>query len=337
MQPVSSNPEDVRSGRCRHNREVPELIDVHAHFLTEDYLAAATLAGHERPEGMPRWAAWTVSDHLALMDRVGISVSVLSLSAPGTHFGDAAQARRLSRHVNEFGSAVVGGHPDRFAHLASLPLPDVPGALRELAFALDELGSSGVAVLSNARGVYLGDKRFDELHAELDRRRTTVFVHPVSPPNWEQVAPDTPRPMLEYLFDSARAASSLLFNGVLTRYPNINWIFSHSGGVLPVLVERLQLFRDVFLGSATGPTVAEQLGALWYDIAGTPFPNAVPALTRVFGTDKILYGSDYCWTPPPAVQAQISSVDAASPTWRTLTTTNARRLFPGLGTARAAA
>jgi predicted TIM-barrel fold metal-dependent hydrolase len=283
---------------------------------------------------MPRWATWSAADHLALMDRTGMRAAVLSLSAPGTHFGDDAAARQLTRHVNEYGSGVVHAHPDRFAHLASLPLPDVPGALGELAYALDELGSVGIAVLTNTRGVYLGDERYAELYAELDRRGTTVFVHPVSPPNWQAVAPDTPRPMLEYPFDTTRAASNLLFRGVLADYPNINWIFAHSGAALPVLVERLQLFRDVFVDAGPGPSVADQLGALWYDIAGTPFPHAVPALVRAFGTDHVLYGSDYCWTPAPAVLAQVASIDAApqpeATTWRALTTANALRLFPTL-------
>ncbi|WP_267239463.1 hypothetical protein [Curtobacterium sp. VKM Ac-2887] len=33
-----------------------ELIDVHAHFVTADYVAAARAAGYEQPDGMPRLA-----------------------------------------------------------------------------------------------------------------------------------------------------------------------------------------------------------------------------------------------------------------------------------------
>jgi predicted TIM-barrel fold metal-dependent hydrolase len=311
-----------------------DLIDVHSHFLTEEYVIAATGAGYVRPEGMPRWATWSAADHLALMDRVGVRTAVLSISAPGTHFGDDAAARRLTRHVNEFAVGLVGRHPGRFAHFASLPLPDVGGALAELTHALDVLGSDGIALLTNARGVYLGDERYTELYAELDRRGGTVFVHPVAPPNWRLVSLDRPRPMLEYIFDSARAASNLVLRGVLTRYPNINWIFSHSGGALPVLTERIQLFRDMLMGAEAGPPVSAQLGELWYDIAGTPFPAAVPALVRAFGDRRVLYGGDYCWTPADGVLAQVASIDAAPPPagadWRTLTTRNAERLLPQL-------
>ena len=35
-----------------------QLIDVHAHFLTESYVDAARAAGHVRPDGMAGWPKW---------------------------------------------------------------------------------------------------------------------------------------------------------------------------------------------------------------------------------------------------------------------------------------
>ena len=74
---------------------------------------------------------------------------------------------------------------------------------------------------------------------------------------------------------------------------------------------------------------------LYYDLAGTAFPRHVPALLGLVDPDRVLFGSDYCWTPPPVADAHIAAVDAAEPpvegvTWRSLTTANARRLFPRL-------
>lgn len=76
-------------------------------------------------------------------------------------------------------------------------------------------------------------------------------------------------------------------------------------------------------------------------MAGTPFPHQIPTLTRLVGTDKVLYGSDYCWTPAASVSDQLTSIDHAAPPpdgpdWRTLTTENARRMFPRLATLPAA-
>jgi predicted TIM-barrel fold metal-dependent hydrolase len=300
----------------------PSLVDVHAHFLTPHYVEAARAAGHEHPDGMPGWPNWNAGEHLELMDRWGIARSMLSISSPGTHFGDDAAARTLSRHVNDTGAELRSAHPGRFGHFASLPLPDVDGALAELAYAVDELGADGVTVETNAHGRYLGDAHFEPLWAEIDRRRTPVFVHPTSPPNAETIALGRPRPMLEFIFDTARAVSDLVFSGMLHRYPAIPWIIPHGGGTLPLLTERLDLFRGIFASS--DPPVSDQLARLWFDLAGTPFPHQVPALAGAFGTERVLYGSDYCWTPPPLVDAQLATIDD---TWRALTTRNARRLF----------
>lgn len=313
-----------------------QLVDVHAHFVTDSYMAQAKAAGYELPDGMSAWPTWDVRSHLDLMDQGNIATAMLSVSSPGTHFGDDAAARALAREVNEFGAGLKRDHPSRFGQFASLPLPHVEGSLAELAYALDELGSDGVALESNAEGTYLGNERYEPLWAELDRRRSVVFVHPTSPPGFEAVALNRPRPMLEFIFDSTRTASDMVFTGVLTRYPNIQWIFTHGGGALPLLADRMELFRTVFFGGGPqDPTVQEQVRTLWFDMAGSPFPNQVPALVGAFGSERLLYGSDYCWTPAAGTAAQIASVDAAdqpdSDTWRALTTRNATRLFTTLG------
>jgi 6-methylsalicylate decarboxylase len=310
------------------------LVDVHAHFLTDSYVAAARSAGIEHPDGMPGWPTWTVEQHLDLMDRSGTEKSYLSVSSPGVHFGDDGAARALAREVNAFGARVRAEHPQRFGHFASLPLPDVEGSLAEAAHALDVLGAAGVAVETNHHGLYLGDPRLEPLWEDLDRRGAVVFVHPTSPPHADELALGRPRPMLEFLFDTARAAGDLFFRGVLTRHPRIRWVLTHGGGVLPLLADRMELFRTLLGGGRTddAPSTVEQLSRLWYDMAGTPFPRQVPALDAAFGTERLLYGSDYCWTPADAALAQAGSVDSAvqpstTDTWRNLTTRNARRLF----------
>lgn len=186
---------------------------------------------------------------------------------------------------------------------------------------------------TNHHGVYLGDPRFEPLWEDLDRRGALVFVHPTSPPHADDVSLGRPRPMLEFLFDTARTASDLLLRGVFTRHPRIRWVLTHGGGALPLLADRIDLFGSVFGdGSEDVPSAVEQLGRLWYDMAGTPFPRQIPALDAAFGTERLLYGSDYCWTPAAGALAQVASVDSAAQpstadTWRDLTTRNARRLF----------
>jgi predicted TIM-barrel fold metal-dependent hydrolase len=319
------------------------LMDVHAHFLTDHYVQAAKDAGHlPGPDGGPGWPTWSAAQHLELMDQWGIATSILSITSPGVWFGDSAGASALARHVNDAAAEVRRSHPGRFGHFASLPIPDVDAALKELEYALDQLGSDGVTTETNTGGIYLGDPRYQPLLAELDRRRTPVFVHPTSPPNYQAVSLGRPRAMLEFIFDTTRTVSDLVFNGCLQRYPNIPWIVTHGGGALPLLTQRMELFGSVVpvvaidITGTAGPAVpiSEQVGHLWFDMAGTPFPYQIPALTAAFGSERLLYGSDYCFTPAAGTTAQVRSIDAApqpdGDTWRALTSRNAQRLFPRL-------
>ncbi|MGW0816694.1 amidohydrolase family protein [Streptomyces viridiviolaceus] len=320
---------------------VPEqasgLVDVHAHFVTDSYVRQARAAGHQLPDGVPAWPGWSAAAHLELMDRNGIRTSFLSVSSPGVHFGDDAAARRLAREMNEDAARVAAEHPGRFGFFASLPLPDVDGALAEITHAFDALGADGVVLETNTHGVYLGDTRLEPVFAELGRRRAVVFLHPTSPVCWERSALGRPRPMVEFVFDTARTVTDLLMAGTLERHPGLEVIVPHCGGALPVLADRINGFMKLFLPptESGAPDAVEQLRRLHYDMAGPAFPRQVPALLALVEPDRLLYGSDYCWTPAHGVDAHVAAVDAA-PTpvagadWRSLTTANARRLLPRL-------
>jgi hypothetical protein len=105
---------------------------------------------------------------------------------------------------------------------------------------------------------------------KFDRRGTVVFVHPTSPPHADTLALGRPRPMLEFIFDSTRSASDLIFTGMLLRHPNIAWLFTHCGGALPLVTGRMELFRRAFPAAHRG--------------AGRVDPTAgVPALVRPGG------------------------------------------------------
>lgn len=314
------------------------LIDVHSHFVTPEYVEAAVKAGHTAPDGMPNWPQWSPDDHLRLMDKHGIEKAVLSISSPGVHFGDDNMAHLLATRVNDFAAELCESRPDRFLFFASLPMPAVDESMKELSRSLDELGASGVIMESNAHGRYLGDTGFEQLWQALDERAATVFIHPTSPPGWQTTALGLPRPMMEFLFDSTRTVVDLVFSGVVTRYPDLDIIVPHCGAMLPVLADRITMFEALSKLEANDKDVepslsfSETIKGLWYDLAGAPIPTQASVLIDQVGTGNLLYGSDYCWTPPALVDRQIASLDGgwdavcATP-WRELATLNAQKLL----------
>ena len=97
-----------------------------------------------------------------------------SISTPGVHVGDDARARSLARRCNELAATMMQKRPDRFGGFAALPLPDVDGALDELAYALDVLKLDGVVLFSNSNGVYLGENGSNPCSRSWKARRRCV-------------------------------------------------------------------------------------------------------------------------------------------------------------------
>ena len=145
-------------------------IDVHAHFVPDFYRQAAEDAGFGKPDGMPGIPNWSLESALATMDRNDIEVAMLSISAPGIHFGDIDVTSKLARQVNEYAADIVARHPGRFGFFAILPLPSVEAALQEAAYSLDVLNADGIVITSNQDGIYPGDPRYEPIFADLGSR-----------------------------------------------------------------------------------------------------------------------------------------------------------------------
>ncbi len=280
-------------------------IDVHAHYIPDFYREAAVAAGHAQPDGMPGFPAWSPAEMLAMMDRQGIARAYLSISSPGVHFGDDAAAGKLARAVNEEAARTCKAHPGRFGFFASLPLPDVAGALAEAELAFDGLDADGVVMESNHDGVRIGDPALDPLLEMLNRRKAVVFLHPTSPKCSCGVghSPALPAPILEFMFETTRAVTNIILARVPTRFPDIRFIIPHAGAAVPALADRIAMVAGVFpaLAGLTPADVIRQLGGFYYDMAGAPLPRLLPTL-RTFADDgKLLYGSDYPFTTEPLV------------------------------------
>lgn len=314
----------------------PPRIDVHAHYLPDFYRRAAEAAGHRHPDGMPGLPDWNVGAALAMMNGLAIGTAMLSISSPGVHFGDDAAARALARQVNEAGAEAVANHPGRFGLFAALPLPDIDGALGEIAHAFDTLGADGVTVETNHHGLYMGDVRLDPVFAELNRRHAVMFMHPTSPSCrcCQALSLGYPRPMIEFMFETTRAVANLLLTGTLDRFPDIRLIVPHAGAAVPVLVDRV-----IGLAPALGlpePLDADRvfttLRRLYYDLAGFPLPRLLPALLQLADPARILYGSDWPFTPLPTVIRLAEEIGATplfdAATRRAVLYDNAAVLFP---------
>jgi len=169
----------------------------------------------------------------------------------------------------------------------------------------------GAIIMSHAAGLYPGNPRFEPLWQALNAAPTVVLMHPTSPPNFRAVSAARPRPMLEFYFESARACMDMFKATLVERYPNVKLLIPHCGGALPIALDRVMMLAGAGLFPTPSSTPL-QVRKLWFDAAGSPFPTQLPALLRHTSADRIVYGSDYCFTPSLGVLAQMLSIGSAA-------------------------
>jgi predicted TIM-barrel fold metal-dependent hydrolase len=319
----------------------PHRIDVHHHFVPQVYKDALVALGSACPSPgyQPPLQNWTEARTLDQMDKAGIASAAISITTPGIYFGDLAAMRKLARECNDAGAKMVADRPQRFGLFAALPLPDVDAALKEMAYAFDQLKADGIGLYTNydADGgiKYLGDAKFAPILEELNRRKAIAFVHPTSALCCTNLQPALADAIVEYGTDTTRTIASLIFSGAAARYPDIKWIFCHAGGMMPYLIERFIDFssRDTAATQRTMPNgLMHELTKFHYDLAQTAHPGPTACLRKIIPIQQILFGTDYPYGTGCVAQVEaIARCGFSDTDLAMIGRTNALRLLPRFG------
>jgi predicted TIM-barrel fold metal-dependent hydrolase len=301
-----------------------KLIDVHHHVVLPEYGAALRRSGAIDPS-RPFRTGEPPDVVCEKMAELGVAAAVVNpLSVAGVHHGDDANARYLTRAVGEALAKFADARAE-LGFFAPLPLPDIDGALAEMAHALDVLRADGIILLSHQNGVYVGDPRYRPVYEEMNRRGAIVFVHPTIPPYLPGGLDLSLWPAyIEYAFDTTRVGANLVYNEVLREFPDIRWILAHAGGTFPYLSTRLRLMDELethkppFPRFGTGRPFHERfpegvrpwLDRFYYDVALSGGGPPMAALTEFAGAERILYGSDWPFVERDFVVDQLNDLMA---------------------------
>jgi 6-methylsalicylate decarboxylase len=272
-------------------------IDTHAHFVPDFYREWLASKGVDAG-GLPI-PNWTPQAALDFMHINAIETSIMAVSTPGVEPGELNEARHMARRLNELAAKIVSDYPGKFGFYATLTLPDVNGAMAEAVYALDQLKADGIVLHAHAKGIYLGDPKFEPLMDELNRRKAVIFVHPSA--LLGNAVPDLPAYVADFLLDSVRAAVNLCRNGTMDRCPDMKVILSHGGGFLPFaalrmathsspkreLEDGMRLLRRFYLDTALASSQFSMLSLLAFAdpthiTYGSDFPYAAPARATMF-------------------------------------------------------
>jgi aminocarboxymuconate-semialdehyde decarboxylase len=290
-------------------------VDSHTHILTEEAmrlltnespkvapilkgkgtpLATLSIDGKIVQDPMPS-EIWDVDMRLRDMDANDVDVQVLSPTVFTFYYSqDPKLALACAAIQNEEIAALARRMPDRFIGLGSVPLQAPELAANELRRGMTKLGLRGAMIGTNVNGRNLDDPALDPFWAAAEELGAFLFIHPHGAIFGERLASYYMKNFVGLPFDTTIAGASLIFGGVLERYPRLKISLSHGGGYIPYQAGRFQHAYDVRPEAKVhlpkGP--ANSLGRLYYDTILHSKP-ALEFLISSAGAEHVLLGSDY--------------------------------------------
>jgi len=324
-------------------------IDFHAHWIGPHVVELLGKRTSPRPPQGPGW--FDIDARLRQMDEAGVQRQVLSYvgaSYDGVMAPD--EARPFWRAQNDDVAALVKKHPARFSGLATLPTANVAWAADELQRAHQELGLIGATLPLDAFVSLAGARALAPIFAVAQKNRSHMFVHRgaasaeipgrqpetgVSNPYFGLASPEGGNPASTAVPGDNASARALLITathlatGVITlaltdfldAYPDVTVQVAMMGGAISYVAEQIQMAAE----EAGRPVPAKRFRSVYLDTGQSGRgPRGIALAAKVFGADRILFGTD---SGPTSLVAQtIAFVKQAA-----LTTEEKQQILIGNG------
>jgi predicted TIM-barrel fold metal-dependent hydrolase len=278
------------------------IVDIHAHYFPKAYTdLLVRIGGRSLPEAARPLTARPMREddpaaiptRLEQMDDAGVALQVLSPAASPPYAERESDAVAAARLINDSYAELARRYPGRFGAVVSLPLPHIDASLREMERGLDQLGMLGVSMTCSCFDRSTAEVEFEPLYAEMNRRAAVLNYHPIQN--------GICSPMInDYGFTVSVGASledsaivlHLIARRVAERHPRIRYVIPHVGGIIPMLLQRLdnQVPRQ-------HPDLPEPPSAtarrFYYDTVSHGSPAAILCAWKAFGASQLVAGSDY--------------------------------------------
>ena len=289
-------------------------IDTHTHILTQETAALLSKAAPKVPVTIAAidsdfatldvggtvyrpfpTGGFDIARRLRDMDAAGVDVHVLS-ATPQTYLYnlDPALSATVAAIQNDQMAKHIAAHPDRFMGIATLPLAQPAAAADELRRAMTKLGLRGSMFASNVKGMNLDDASFEPLWATAQELGAFMFIHPNNIAGADRLKSYYLANLIGNPLDTTIAAASLVFGGVLDRYPKLKVMLAHGGGFTPYQAARWEH------GWAVRPEPKKHVSTQPKNIAGRFFYDTIlhsapvlEFLIKQAGPGHVLLGSDY--------------------------------------------
>lgn len=253
------------------------------------------------------------------MDEFGEYKQLLSLGSPPVEgLFSPAKAPEMAIIGNDGQAELVQKYPDRFiGFISSLAMTDPESAVKEVTRSVKELGAKGIQLYTNVVGKALDEPEFLPVFEEIARLDVPIWLHPARSANFPDYLTEKKSKYeiwwtLGWPYETSAAMARMVFSGFYDRFPKLQVITHHMGGMVPYFEGRVGYGWDV-LGSRTTDEGYEELlksmkkrpiDYFRLFLADTALFGARPATVcglEFFGIDNIVFASDTPFEPTPGL------------------------------------
>jgi aminocarboxymuconate-semialdehyde decarboxylase len=314
------------------------IIDVHTHHMPRSFLERAlsdparfqanvTKHGDENYQMRPDfWSTATFAEsyhfepihydwalRVASMDQMGIDKQIVSIGQSLNYsWAEVDVALEVARLGNDELAAGMKEFPERLFGIAAIPLQDPVAAGEELTRAVKDLGLKGVQLLSNIEGRNLDEAGLDLLYGHIEDLGVPIFIHPYGALNHQRMTPHFLANVVGFPAEQAMAGASLIFGGVLDRYPGLRIFLGHGGGAFPYLLGRIERGTVAMpaLMNCKEP-VRDYLDSFFVDTL-IHDDEAMTYILKTLGADHVMLGTDWpYWMQDPHAIERVERVTSA--------------------------
>jgi aminocarboxymuconate-semialdehyde decarboxylase len=291
------------------------VIDMHAHVTPERYKEAIRTKGEwhglDAVPGELGLGGFDKSlfERLAEMDALGVDMQMVTPTVGFYQYSNELEVTRLiARDCNDEIAEMVEAHPTRFTGLATVPMQDPPSALAEMERAMSELNLKGVIINDHVAGRTYDEPDFVPFFHAAEQLGAILFFHQGGDTcvNY-RIRRYKLGNAVGNLTERALVYATLVFGGILDRYPDLKLLLAHAGGYTAFGVARMDKVAGALEGDTGNGFIppfghndgfsqalapSAYLDRFYYDCCTYSGP-ALRFLIDAVGIDRVVLGTDY--------------------------------------------